>query len=93
MHQNNENPIVAAKRYMDVGEVAGYLGISKWLVYKHIERREIPFIPFGRLIRFDRMAVDRCAEKRTVQAAPRRRARPEVLEPNGPLIRIYGWAH
>ena len=59
---------------MDVGEVAEYLGVSKWLIYKLIESRDIPFVPFGRLIRFDRLAVDRWVERRTIQAAPGRRA-------------------
>jgi len=63
------------KRYMDVGELAEYLGVSKWLVYKFIEGRDIPFVPFGRLIRFDRLAIDRWVERRTVQAAPSRRTR------------------
>lgn len=52
---------------MNVKELSQYLGISQWLIYKYIERREIPFIPFGRLVRFDRLAVERWAEKRTVR--------------------------
>lgn len=55
------------KRYMDVAELSGYLGISKWMIYKYIESRDIPFIPFGRVIRFDRLAVERWTEKRTVR--------------------------
>lgn len=78
MLENKENErltqTVTLKRYMDVGDVAEYLGVSKWLIYKMIESRDIPFVPFGRLIRFDRLAIDRWAERRTVQAAPRRRA-------------------
>ena len=66
---------MAVKRYLDVSELAGYLGVSKWLVYKLIEDRDIPFVPLGRLIRFDRLAIDKWAEKRTVPAAPSRRAR------------------
>ena len=61
------------KRFMDVGEVSQYLGISKWMVYKYVNHREIPFIPFGRLVRFDRLAVDRWAEKRTVRGFIRTR--------------------
>lgn len=61
---------------MDVEELSAYLGISKWLIYKYIKRREIPFIPFGRLVRFDRWAIDKWAEKRTVRGFVRLRARP-----------------
>lgn len=60
-----------SKRYMDVQEIAQYLGISRWMIYKYIKNRDIPFIPFGRVIRFDRVAVERWAEKRMVRAGPR----------------------
>ncbi len=55
------------KRYMDVGELSDYLGISKWLIYKYVKNREIPFIPFGRLVRFDRVVVEKWAEKKMVR--------------------------
>lgn len=63
------------KRFMNVSELSDYLGLSKWMIYKYIENRGIPFIPFGRLIRFDRVAVERWAEKRMVPAAGSRGAR------------------
>ena len=69
------------KRYMDVAELAGYLGISKWLIYKYIKHREIPFIPFGRLVRFDRWAIDKWAEKRMVRGFSRRGPWLSPLEP------------
>ena len=59
----------AARRYMDVAEVAGYLGLSRWMIYKYVESRSMPFIQFGRLVRFDRVVIDRWAEKLTVKAA------------------------
>ena len=52
---------------MDVEEMSTYLNISKWLIYKYVKNREIPFIPFGRLVRFDRLAVEKWAEKRMVR--------------------------
>ena len=55
------------KRFMDVEQLAEYLGISKWLIYKYVKNREIPFIPFGRLVRFDRIAVEKWADRRMVQ--------------------------
>jgi len=61
---------VNEKRFMDVEELSSYLGVSKWLIYKYVKKREMPFIPFGRLVRFDRQAVDRWAEKRTVRGFP-----------------------
>ena len=68
------------KRYMDVDELSRHLGVSKWMIYKYIKNREIPFIPFGRLVRFDRMAVEKWAEKKMVRdGAQFRRTRPELL--------------
>jgi excisionase family DNA binding protein len=65
---------------MDVDELSAYLGISKWLLYKHIKNREIPFIPFGRLVRFDRVAREKWAEKKMVRDGGQfRRTRPELL--------------
>lgn len=66
------------KRFMDVEEVSEYLGISKWLIYKYVKNREMPFIPFGRLVRFDRHAVERWTEKRTVQGFRAKAARRPV---------------
>ena len=63
------------KRFMSVGELSDYLGLSRWMIYKYIENRDIPFIPFGRLIRFDRVAVERWAEKRMIPAAGSRGGR------------------
>ena len=68
------------KRFMDVGELSEYLGISKWLIYKFVKNREMPFIPFGRLVRFDRLAVDKWAEKRMVRGFIARASRPRFKE-------------
>ena len=67
-------------RFMNVGELSDYLGLSKWMIYKYIESRDIPFIPFGRLIRFDRVAVVRWAEKRMIPAAGGRGGRRVAVE-------------
>ena len=52
---------------MDVEQLSEYLGISKHLIWRYVKNREIPFIPFGRLVRFDRLAVERWAVRRTVR--------------------------
>ena len=84
------------KRYMDVDELAEYLGVSKWLIYKYIKNREMPFIPFGRLVRFDRVAIEKWAEKKMVRDGGRpRRVRPEVLRMAENLLELErldeGW--
>ena len=65
------------KRFMDIQEMSDYLGVSKWLIYKYVKNREMPFIPFGRLVRFDRLAVDRWAEKRMVRGFQARSDGPQ----------------
>ena len=61
-----ENMPMTVKRYMNVKELAEYLALSDWMVYKYIKNREIPFIPFGRLVRFDRIEVERWATRKMV---------------------------
>ena len=81
--------VLNEKRYMDVGELSDYLGISKWMIYKLIDNREIPFIPFGRIIRFDRMAVEKWAEKKMVRDGGRfKRVQPEVLKMAESLVEL-----
>lgn len=77
------------KRYMDVDALAKYLGISKWLIYKYIKNREVPFIPFGRLVRFDRVAVEKWAEKKMVRDGGQyKRVRPELLRMAENLVEL-----
>lgn len=70
------------KRYLDVDELSQYLGVSKWLIYKFIKNREVPFIPFGRLVRFDRVAIDKWAEKRSVRGYSRRNSQSAEFDYN-----------
>ena len=63
---SNQSP----KRYLSVEDLALYLSISKWMIYKYVKTREIPFIPLGRLVRFDRLAIDTWAEKKMIRAKP-----------------------
>jgi excisionase family DNA binding protein len=55
-------------RYLDVQGAAAYLRLSRWTLYKLIERRRIPFIPIHpteggevkrAMVRFDSQALDR----------------------------------
>lgn len=56
------------RRFMNVRQLSEYLGISRWMLYKYVENREIPFAPFGRLVRFDRVEVEKWVSKRMVRA-------------------------
>ncbi len=41
-----------------IDEVAEFLGISKDTIYKMVNQRRIPFVKVGRLLRFERDALD-----------------------------------
>ena len=62
-------------RYLDVHGAAAYLQVSRWTLYKLVERRRIPFIPIQpaedgeakrAIVRFDARALDRWMAKRAV---------------------------
>lgn len=57
---------ISAKRYLSVDEIAEYLGVSKFSIYRWIDRREIPFIPMGRMRKFDPVVIDEWMKKRSV---------------------------
>lgn len=55
-------------RYLDVHGAAAYLHVSRWTLYKLVERRRIPFIPIQpmeegearrAIVRFDALALDK----------------------------------
>jgi excisionase family DNA binding protein len=64
-----EEKINKDKRFMDIDELAEYLGISRWTVYKLISKRRLPFIPISkRTFRFDRLKIDQWMEKQGIKA-------------------------
>jgi excisionase family DNA binding protein len=64
-----EKLIDSSKRFMDVHEVAKYLGVSRWMIYKLIKNRQFPFISVSKqTLRFDRFKVEKWMEKQTVKA-------------------------
>ena len=61
-------PMTDEKRFMNVIEVAGYLGLSRWTIYDLVSKRSIPFIPLSRkALRFDRQKIDKWMEKKEVK--------------------------
>ena len=56
------------KRYLDINEVAEYIGVSKWTVSNMVNKRQFPFIALSkRAFRFDRLKVDKWMEKKEVK--------------------------
>ncbi len=66
----------SAKRFLSILELAGYLGVSRWSLYKLVQRRRIPFIPIvidgsqeqGKsLVRFDVREIDKWMSRRAIR--------------------------
>ena len=51
-------------RWLDVDAAAQYLCMTRHALYHQVARLQLPFIRHGRLLRFDRAALDRCLEKK-----------------------------
>lgn len=50
-------------RWLDVDTAAQYLCMSRHALYHRVSRRQIPFVRSGRIVRFDRQALDRWMSK------------------------------
>lgn len=50
------------KEFLSIDDVSKYLGIKRSNLYQRVERREIPFYRFGRLIRFKKTDIELWAE-------------------------------
>jgi excisionase family DNA binding protein len=55
------------KKFLTIDELSQYLGIKKYNLYAKVERKEIPFYRFGRLIMFKREEIDVFMEKCRVE--------------------------
>ena len=56
------------KRYLDMEEIAEYMGVSRWTIYALVNKRQLPFIALSkRAFRFDRLKVDKWMEKKEVK--------------------------
>jgi excisionase family DNA binding protein len=60
--EQSKDPTVEP-RWFDVDAASRYLCMSVHALYHRIGRRQIPFVKHGRMIRFDRFALDRWMAK------------------------------
>ena len=56
------------RRYINIDELSDYLGLSKNTIYSWVWQKRIPYIKFGRLVKFDLRAVDHWVKKNTTEA-------------------------
>ena len=57
---------IMEKRYLGINELAEYLGLSKGTIYSWVCYKKIPYLKFGRLVKFDLRAIDEWAKENTV---------------------------
>jgi len=55
------------KKFLNIEELSQYLGLKKSNLYSKVERREIPFYKWGRLIMFNRDEIDAFMDKRRIE--------------------------
>ncbi len=55
------------KKFLTIEELSKYLGIKKSNLYSKVERKEIPFYRWGRLIMFKKDEIDAFMEKCRVE--------------------------
>lgn len=57
----------SGRNYMKTEQLCDYLQISRFTVYRLVNRREIPFVKVGKLTRFDKAEIDKWMAKRGVR--------------------------
>ena len=50
------------KEFLSINDVSEYLGMKRSTLYLKVEKHQVPFYRFGRLIRFKKVDLDRWAE-------------------------------
>jgi len=55
------------KRFLDIKELAKYLGISISTLYDWINQRKIPYVKISNLVRFDLNEIDKWIEEKRIK--------------------------
>jgi len=58
----------------DINQVAQFLGISKDTIYKMVNQHRIPYVKVGRLLRFERDALEAWLREHAVMPMPFKRS-------------------
>ena len=54
------------KRFFTVKEISEYLGINEKTIYGFVNQRKIPYVKFGRCVRFDLEEINEWVEANAV---------------------------
>ena len=68
------------KVYLNIDELSQYLGIKKSNLYSKVERREIPFYRWGRLIMFKKDEIDAFMDKCRVECFDLKKEAERVMK-------------
>ncbi len=60
-------PTTIAPRLMGIDQVASYIGLSHHTVYKFVSQRKIPHVKLGKLVKFDRLEIDKWIASHSVK--------------------------
>jgi len=55
------------RRYVGIKDLSEYLGLTEGTLYVWVHYGKIPYIKFGKAVRFDLRDIDRWAAKRKVK--------------------------
>lgn len=70
LERSGTTHVQSEKRFLNVQELANYLGLSRWTIYSLVNKREIPFIPLSRkALRFDRGHIDKWMERKEIRTS------------------------
>ncbi|HBU69636.1 MAG TPA: transcriptional regulator [Elusimicrobia bacterium] len=50
------------KRLLNITELSEYIGLTKGTIYVWVCHRKIPVVKMGRLLKFDKIAIDKWIE-------------------------------
>lgn len=93
INRTNKDVRAMEKRWLSVNEVAEYLGIKRFTVYKWVQRSGLPARKIGRLLKFQKSEIDEWVENQSarkgteVQTAERFL---QLLQQNTAEIRKFG---
>ena len=81
------------ERWLSVDEVAEYLGIKRFTVYKWVQRLGLPVKKIGRLLRFRKSEIDKWIENQDFKTKIKDKSAESILkllQNNAEAIRSFG---
>ena len=55
------------KKFMDIKELSVMTGVTMTTIYNWVSQRRIPYVKFGRLVKFDTEKINRWIEEHAIE--------------------------